>query len=388
MNAEDFKNSPSGRLVPTIEKALAFVPNPLPPPKLDYAKLAGALADASRAIGALDGLGQALPNPRLLVQSFSRVEAVASSKIEGTVTSIPELLTLEISPNAPRVRNDTREVNNYSRALRHGLRLLPTLPISNRFFCELHRVLMDGVRDERGMQVVPGETKKQQNWIGGRLIQNARFVPPPPAEATIALGELEKYINEKDRDDDPFLLIKLAMVHYQFEAIHPFPDGNGRVGRLIIPMMLCERKAMTHPLLYLSSYLERHNDEYIDRMYEVSRSGAWEEWIEFFLRGTAASARNGIKRANALLALHKKYMEQVQSVRSSGLLAKLINSLFASPATTIPHAVKELGISYNAAKNNIQKLVDLRILTPEIEDERPQWFFGLEIISTMAANDM
>lgn len=388
MNPEEFKKSPSGRLVPTIDGAFAFVPSTLPPPQLDYARLAAPLADASRAIGALDGLGQALPDPKLLVRSFSRVEAVASSKIEGTVTSIPELLTLEISPDAPRVRNDTREVNNYSRALMRGLDLLPDLPISSRFLCELHSVLMDGVRDERGMQIVPGEIKTRQNWIGGRLIQNARFVPPPPAEAVSALAELEKYINEKGDQDDPFLLIKLALIHYQFEAIHPFPDGNGRVGRLIIPMLLCERKAMTQPLLYLSSYFEKHNDEYIDRMFEVSRSGAWEDWIEFFLRGVAVSARNGIKRANELLSLHKKYMQQVQSVRSSGLLAKLINSLFIAPATTIPHAAAELGISYNAAKNNIQKLVDLRIVTPDIHEERPQWFFGQEIIAKMNANDM
>jgi Fic family protein len=387
MNADEFKASPSGKLIPTIDGASAFVPNPLPPPKLDYGRLAAPLADASRAIGALDGLGLALPDPRLLVRSFSRVEAVASSKIEGTVTSIPELLTLEVSPETARVRNDTREVNNYSRALTRGLDLLPTLPISNRFFCELHSVLMDGVRDERGMQVVPGETKTRQNWIGGRLIQNARFVPPPPAEATTALGELEKYINQKDGENDPFLLIKLALIHYQFEAIHPFPDGNGRVGRLIIPMILCERKAMAHPLLYLSAFLEKNNDEYIDRMLEVSKTGAWEEWIEFFLRGVAASARNGTKRANALLDLHKKYMQKVQSARSSGLLAKLINTLFAAPATTIPHAVTDLGISYNSAKNNIQKLIELHILVPHIEEERPQWFFAPEIIGTMNANE-
>ncbi len=388
MNPEQFKNSPSGRLVPTIEGQSAFVPNPLPPPKLDYARLAAPLADASRAIGALDGLGQALPDPNLLVRSFSRVEAVASSKIEGTVTSIPELLTLEINPNAARIRNDTREVNNYSLALQYGLHLLPNLPISNRFFCELHKVLMDGVRDERGMQVVPGETKTRQNWIGGRLIQNARFVPPPPDEAAIAIAELEKYINEDDAAEDPFLLIKLALIHYQFEAIHPFPDGNGRVGRLIIPMMLCSQKAMVHPLLYLSSFFERHNDEYIDRMFEVSRSGAWEDWIEFFLRGVSASAKNGTKKANALLALHRSYMQKVQAVRSSGLLAKLINSLFVAPATTIPYAVKETDISYNAAKNNIQKLVDLRILSPDMGGDRPQWFFAAEIINTMNANDM
>jgi len=387
MNADDFKNSPSGRLVPTIDGCFAFVPNPLPPPKFDLARLARPLADASLALGGLDGLGQALPDPKLLVRSFSRVEAVASSKIEGTVTSFPELLTLELTPDAPRVRNDTREVHNYSVALAKGLELLPQLPISNRFFCELHAALVAGVRDERGMQVPPGELKLHQNYIGARTIKNARFVPPPPAESVIALGELEKYINKPGDENDLPLLIKLALIHYQFETIHPFPDGNGRVGRLIIPMMLCEQKAISQPLLYLSTYFERNNDEYIDRMYEVSKSGDWEGWVRFFLRGVAVSARNGIAKANALAALRKKYMGQVQAARSSALLVKLIDALFEIPAITVTHTAKKLGISYNASKHNLQRLVELKIITPDIRYEHKRWYFALEIMATLNAAD-
>jgi Fic family protein len=361
------------------------------PPKLDLARLAEPLHDAALALGSLDGLGRALPDPTILVRSFLRVEAVASSKIEGTVTSVPELLALELSPNAPRVRNDTREVNNYSRALRKGLELAKSIPICTRMFCELHSVLMDGVRDERGLQVAPGELKTHQNWIGGRLIKNARFVPPPPADSVAALGDLETFINRAvglaDRNGLP-LLAELALVHYQFETIHPFPDGNGRVGRLLIPIMLCQRKAMAEPLLYLSTYFEKHNDEYIDRMYAVSRSGEWEDWIEFFLRGVTASAHSGIRKANALRELRRTYMERVQSVRSSALLAKIIDRLFAAAATTIPIVANDLGISYNAAKNNIQRLIELRVLAPDIaSDERPQWFYSWDIINTMSIPD-
>lgn len=380
MNEDEFRKSPSGRLVPTVDGCGAFVPHPLPPPKLDLARLADALSEASLALGKLDGLGNALPHPVVLVRSFSRVEAIASSKIEGTVTSMPELLALEIDPNAQRVRNDTREVRNYSRALEKGLEIITSLPISNRLFRELHGILMDGVRDERGMQVIPGEFKTKQNWIGGRLIKNARFVPPPPTEAITSLAELERFIN----DPSPTLplLIRLALVHYQFETIHPFPDGNGRVGRLVIPMMLCEQKVMSHALLYLSAYFERHNDEYIDRLFEVSRTGKWEEWIEFFLRAVTFAAKSGVKKALALQELRKKYMDKVQSARSSGWLAKLIDDLFAIPAITIPYAQVKLGISYNAAKANIQRLVDLGILVPSTnQKEKPLWFYGFGILA-------
>lgn len=383
MNQEDFKNSTSGTLVPAIEGCVAFVPNPLPPPRLDMGRLITPLANATLALGELSGIGRTLPNPELLISPFSRVEAVASSKIEGTVTPAPELLMLERDPNAAHVRSDTREVNNYNLALRHGLRRVNELPISTRLFKELHSILLQGVAPDRGARFLPGELKKEQNWIGARTIQNARFVPPPPFESTEALGALEKFIHE-DTKDIP-LLIKLALIHYQFEAIHPFPDGNGRVGRLIIPLMLCEQKAISQPLLYLSTYFEQHFDEYVDALYLVSKGARWNNWIEFFLRGVDAASRSAIKKAHALQDLHKNYMGRIREARSSALLAKVVDSLFNVPAITVPHAVKDLGISYNAAKNNVQKLVDLKILVPDFDkDARPQWFYAFEII--FAAN--
>ncbi|MGH6836971.1 MAG: Fic family protein [Methylocella sp.] len=378
MRPDDFKNSPSGHLVRTIGQCWAFVPDPLPPRGLDLAKLTGPLEKASLALGELSGIGRILPNPELLIRPFSRAEAVASSKIEGTVTSPPELLMLELSPDAPGVRAVTREVNNYNRALRHGLERIHELPLSRRLLNDLHTILLERVSAERGARVVPGELRRDQNWIGSRTIQNARFVPPPPSEVLNALDEFERFIH-RENEELP-LLIKLALLHYQFETIHPYPDGNGRVGRLIIPLVLCEHKVMSHPLLYLSAYFEKHYTSYIDLMFDVSKSGAWEQWIDFFLNAVEASSRVALKKAHALQDLHRQYMGEIRPARSSALLAKVVDSLFKVPAITVPHAANELGISYNSAKNNVKKLVELQILSHVFSNERPQWFFATEII--------
>ncbi|MCI0598901.1 MAG: Fic family protein [Beijerinckiaceae bacterium] len=333
---------------------------------------------ASLALGELSGVGRILPNPELLIRPFSRAEAVASSRIEGTVTSAPELLMLELSPDAPRVRADTREVNNYNRALQHGLKRINELPLSKRLLNELHGILLEGVSAERGARVVPGELRRDQNWIGSRTIQNARFVPPPPSAVLDALDGFERFIH-RENETLP-LLIKLALLHYQFETIHPYPDGNGRVGRLIIPLVLCEQKAMSQPLLYLSAYFEKHYTSYIDLMFEVSKSGAWEQWIEFFLNAVEVSSHMALKKAHLLQDLHRQYMAIIRSARSSALLAKVVDSLFELPAMTVPHAANELGISYNSAKNNVKKLVELQILTPDDSNQHPQWFFAWGII--------
>jgi Fic family protein len=243
---------------------------------------------------------------------------------------------------------------------------------------EIHAVLMDGVGPSRGAQFRPGEFKVDQNWIGARLIQNARFVPPPPQEATTALSELEKFIH--GNDEDLPLIIKLALIHYQFEAIHPFPDGNGRIGRLLIPLILCEQGAMSQPLLYLSPYFENNYNEYIDKLYEVSSLGRWEAWIEFFLRGIESSCRSAIATAHALQDLHRQYRQRIQAVRSSALLGRLIDAIFDIPAINIPFAAQYLGITYHAAQNNIQRLVELGILREQGRG-RPKWYFADGIIA-------
>lgn len=376
MNPDDFKASPSGVLVPTIEGCKAFVPNPLPPPRIDMNFLARPLEKATLALGQLSGVGRTLANPHLLIRPFSRVEAVASSRIEGTVTTLPELLILEVEADPSKARTDTQEVRNYTRALDHGLQRIKTLPISKRLIQEMHEILLSGVGPNRGARFRPGEFRTDQNWIGARLIQSAKFVPAPANEALRCLDDLERYIHS---EDELPLLIQLALIHYQFETIHPFPDGNGRIGRLLIPLLLCEQKALSQPLLYLSTYLERNYTQYIDLMYEVSKSGAWNDWIKFFLDGVAEAATDGVTKSTALHDLHRNHLQRVQSARSSALLAKIVNSLFAIPATTISHVMRELNISYNSAKNNIQKLLDLRIIEKG-EEGRPQWYYAPEVI--------
>ena len=379
MKSEDFVNSPAGWLVPALgyEGQPAFVPAPLPPP-LNLGGISLRLSEATHGIGQLSGVGRTLPNPHILIRPFMRTEAVASSKIEGTVTPLPDLLMLEAAPEKP-TRPDTREVNNYIRALQHGMERLPSLPVSTRLIREMHEILMAGVADHRGARYEPGKFKVEQNWIGARTIKNARFVPPPPVESLDAMGDLEVFIN--DHDDKIPLVVKLALVHYQFEAIHPFPDGNGRVGRLLIPLLLAERGQLSQPLLYLSSFFEANYDEYIDALFSVSASGQWMGWIDFFLRGVVESSNDAITRAAALQDLRESYIKRVaQKARSSALLLRLIDDLFAIPALTIPQAAGTLDITYRAAQNNVQKLVDLKILVPLMDSVRPRWFFADEII--------
>ncbi len=355
---------------------MAFVPNPLPPPKLDFASLAKPLERATMAIGELSGIGRTLPNPALLIEPFKRVEAVASSKIEGTVTTVSELLIYEADSGA-NARADTREVRNYSRALERGLELLSEIPVSTRLIQELHSVLMANVATDRGANFAPGELKIHQNWIGGITLPSARFVPPPPGDARDCLSELEKYIHKKDEMP---ILVKLALIHYQFETIHPFPDGNGRVGRLLIPLILAETKLMPQPLLYLSTFFERHYRQYIDLMFEVSKTGAWEPWVQFFLQGIEQAARSAIKKSQALQTLQRQYHEQVREARASGLLAKLVDSLFNMPVMTVSGAQRELNVSYNSAKSHLERLTERNIVKPGPASMRPQWYFANGII--------
>ena len=360
---------------------MAFVPNPLPPPLIDLALLVPLVSRAERALGELSGIGRTLPNPYLLIRPFMRREAVASSKIEGTVTTLSQLLLFEVDEEANRAPGDAREVLNYVRALEYSLKRLDELPISARLIREAHRILLSNVQSNRGAQIIPGEFRKDQNWIGAKLIENARYVPPPPQEVPEAMSALEKYINNKDEEIPT--LIQLALIHYQFEAIHPFPDGNGRVGRLLIPLILCERKEISQPLLYMSSYFEKNYEDYIDRMLTISKMGLWTSWISFFLEGIEETCKDAITRAQSLQALQKNYYGKIQRARSSALLGQLIDLLFEHPAITVPYAAERLQISYNAAKNNISRLVEAQILRPSGSDSRPMVFVASDIVRTI-----
>ncbi len=373
MNFEDFNRSPTGHLQVTIDNCWAFVPDPLPPKRaLALAPIVTQLVAASQALGELSGIGSTMNSPYLLVRPLLRREAVASSRIEGTVTSLDQLALFEAGADLVNEAPDAREVHNYVRALEHGIKRLSELPVCLRLMNEVHGILLEGVKDHRGARVTPGEFRRTQNWIGARRIHDARFVPPPPQEVMPTLDALEKYVQD-DGGDLP-LLVRIALIHYQFEAIHPYPDGNGRVGRLLIPLVLCERKALSQPLLYLSSYFERHRDDYIDLMLEVSRTGLWERWVEFFLLGVEQECRDTIGKIRALQAMRQDFIQRIQRARSSVLLGKLIDLLFESPVITVPAAAKKLGIYYNAAKNNLERLVQEKIIEAVPLGGRNYWW--------------
>lgn len=364
MQPEDFTKDKWGKLVWNPAGGVgywAFVPHPLPP-KLELTwDLVGKLSEADRALSELAGRARNLPNPHLLIGPFIRREAVLSSRIEGTQASLSDLFFFEAAGAGSDVRPtppDVREVANYVRALEHGLKRLHELPLSLRLLREMHAELMEGVRGE---QLTPGEFRRSQSWIGppGCTLMDATYVPPPPAEMAEALGELEKYLHTSSPLPP---LVRLALVHYQFEAIHPFLDGNGRIGRLLMALLLCHEGLLAQPLLYLSAYFEQHRQEYYRLLLEVSQAGRWLSWIEFFLAGVAEQARDALWRTEALLRLWQEYHQRFSTARSSALLLRLVDDLFEYPVLTISRAARRLGITQRAASLNIQKLVDAGLL--------------------------
>ncbi|AFY67933.1 Fic family protein [Geitlerinema sp. PCC 7407] len=372
MNREDFENSPVGKLV-LIEQGdspcYAFVPNPLPPnTQLDNI-IWRSLSEADRALGELAGLGRTMPNPNLLIRPFIRREAVLSSKIEGTQTEIANLYAYEngqlslpgLSPQPPEA--DMQEVLNYVNALEYGIERLATLPICKRFLCELHEKLLKGVRGENR---APGQFRQSQNWIGSSsaCIQDARFVPPPVPDMSACLNAFETYVNGKC-DFPP--LIRIGLIHYQFESIHPFSDGNGRIGRLLISLLLLNWNLLPIPLLYLSAFFERNRRQYYDLMLDVSKKGNWSDWLSFFLQGVTEQSRDALIRAKKLQDLQIEWRDRLSQARTSALLPRLSDSLFESPLITIPQAQKLLEVTYKSAQLNVEKLVQAGILE-QIDD--------------------
>ena len=299
MQPSDFTGDKTGQLIKTLQGYWAFVPDPLPPPLSLSWELAGKISEADRALSELAGVARTLPNPHLLIAPFIRREAVLSSRIEGTQASLSDLFFFEASGTIPSQVPDVQEVLNYVKALEYGLERLKDLPISLRLFREVHERLIDGVRGEH---LTPGEFRHSQNWIGppGCTLMDAVFVPPPELEMLEALSDLEKYLHTPS----PLpLLIRLALFHYQFEAIHPFLDGNGRIGRLLLTFLLCAEGLLPQPLLYLSAYFERNRKLYYHLLLSVSHSGKWTDWIVFFLNGVAEQSRDAIKRSHQLMDL-------------------------------------------------------------------------------------
>ncbi|MCE5202939.1 MAG: Fic family protein [Actinomycetia bacterium] len=364
MKPEEFTKSKAGQLRKGGNGRAdywTFIPNPLPPVLQYSPRLVSAISEATFALGQLSGLGRQIPNPRLFALPFMRKEAVLSSKIEGTQTEEADVIEYEGGqlglPIEPRKADDLREVVNYIGALEYGLDRLKDLPVSLRLLTEIHAQLLAGVR---GGSHHPGEFRTSQNWIDGRDASAARYVPPPVPEMSAALSDLEKYIHS---DDGTSPLIRLGLIHYQFEAIHPFEDGNGRIGRLLISLLVCHWGLLPLPLLYLSAYFERNRDEYLDRMFEVSRAGDWESWLVFFLNGVATQSRDAAKRAADLEDLHDQLHNRLHEARASANALHLLDQLFAVPVITINRAQEFLGsITYMGAQGVVEKLVEVGIL--------------------------
>ena len=384
MNPADFTGLAPGTLVTSPQGYVCFVPKPLPPTLSLGMSTIQILAQAERALGKLAGAGEMLPNPHLLIGPFVRREAVLSSRIEGTIASEEDLVLFKVDPDIEDRRPDTREVRNYVTALEYGLKRISELPVSLKLLRELHSRLLKGVR---GADKSPGEFRDRQNFIGtpGMPLKDARFVPPPVEAMHGALEAFELFLRASS--ERPFL-IDLALLHYQFEAIHPFRDGNGRVGRLLIPLLLCERNILTKPLLYLSAYLERHRAQYMDLLLRVSQKGDWERWIEFFLTGVAEQAIDGVERATKLMILWQDYRKRLQTARMSVLAQNLVDQLFHQPAMSVGLAQQVLRVSFASAQNNIMRLVKLGILQEMTGRKRDRIFIAPEILRLTGASDL
>lgn len=362
MDTSLFKDRSTGRIVRTPEGHDAFVPAPLPP-DIDYDRdLVLALSRADAALSELSIAGEQLPNPHLLIAPYLRQEAVLSSRIEGTHTTLSELLIDEAAGTEPERDSDLREVRNYVTALEYGLERLHDLPLSLRFVRELHERLMEGVR---GAHMTPGEFRRSQNWIGrpGSTPSTATYVPPPVIEMTEALGAWELFLHERGSLPD---LIQCALMHEHFEAIHPFLDGNGRVGRLLITLFLSERGRLTQPLLYLSAYIEAHRSDYYDALLRVRTHGDWRGWLLYFLEGVRQTAERAAEQARELTRIREEYRRRVQDKPKA---LALVDEVMRSPYLTVAEAQRLLDVTNPTARTAVLTLVEAGLLE-EVGDRK------------------
>ena len=377
------KGSPAGRWMHVVSGGYdAFVPDALPPELAWTPELVAELSNADRALGELAGLGRVLPNPHILIAPFIRREAVLSSQIEGTLASLSDLYAYESRQlSFLEQPPDVREVHNYVRAVEHGLDRMQTLPVSLRLIRELHARLMEGVRGEHQ---TPGEFRRSQNWIGppGCTLAEAVFVPPPVAEMVEALDSLEKYMHEPSVVP---ALVRLGLIHYQFEAIHPFLDGNGRVGRLLITLLLCAWQLLPEPLLYLSAYFEAQRQAYYDLLLAVSQEGAWEAWLRFFLRGVAEQGRDAVLRAARLQGLRERYRQRFQGERAAARLLQVVDLLFVRPILDITYVALSLGVSHQSASRYVEALEGAGILREMTGHARNRVYRADEVLEAITA---
>lgn len=358
MNPKDFKAPGAGKCVRTVDRAWAFVPGVLPGPS-DVNTIWRPLSEADAALGAVKGLSAAaqLPFMHMLIAAAVRREAALSSQIEGMRTQLPDLFRAEIEdPGGKGGDDDLRETRNYVRALYHGVDVLrASKPIATRLVRQLHATLMEGVR---GQSKTPGEFRKIQNYIGrdGDTVETAKYVPPPVEEMHRLLAEWEKYINTGGEIPD---LVQCAVMHHRFEAIHPFLDGNGRVGRLLIPLFLIDRKRLSEPLLYLSDYLEANRRDYYGLIQRVHTDGDWTAWIRFFLEGVTYASNQALRQANLIANIRRELREKLtKKFRARSLL----DELFSNPYVDNARAAKVLHVNRKTAQRSIDLLVENGIL--------------------------
>ncbi len=368
---------PNGRMVPCIGGYQAYVPAPLPPPITWSQDLSVALSSADRAIGRLAGEGRRLPNPHLLLRPFVRKEAVLSSRIEGTRATLGDLLIREAGAVTYTTSSDLREVGNYVTALEYGLDRLESLPLSLRLVCEMHERLMRGVRGDTAM---PGEFRRDQNWIGpaGSTLENATYVPPPVSELMPCLSSWERFLHDEDLPP----LLHAALAHSQFEAIHPFIDGNGRVGRLLITLLLISREVIPSPLLYLSAYFEATQREYYARLQAVTENGEWEEWLVYFLRGVVTQSEDALDRIRRIDELFSGWRQQLFDERSR-LPEAALELFIENPYWTIYGIAERLNVAFTTAQRAINRLESVGIIAQVGEARRNRVYCAESILNVL-----
>lgn len=348
----------------------SFVPSPLPPtPPIEISEdILEQLIKANSQLAILESVATRIPDVDLFVSMYVRKEALMSSQIEGTQATLEDVLDPLIEDNTNR---NVADVVNYIKATEYAIRRLHELPLCNRLLKETHAILMEGVR---GQEKNPGEFRCSQNWIGGKgsTLRNAKYIPPSPDDMTEAMSDLEKYINADDRLDG---LIRAALIHYQFETIHPFLDGNGRIGRLLITLFLMEKKILTTPALYISYFLKKNRVEYYDRMTEVRNKGNYEQWVKFFLQALAESAKDAIAAIDELTALHDKNVGLVAGMGRASKNAMLVfRYLEANPIIEIGKTAEALGITFGTASNVVERLSSAGILEQTTTGRRNRTF--------------
>jgi Fic family protein len=379
MKASDFEDS-FGKLIEKESeehgKYFSFLPNRLPP-EIEYSKeIVLALSEADSTLSKLSGAGLLLPNPNLLVVPYLKKEALSSSRIEGTRISLSDYFLSE-AQGIQKGDSDATEVGNYLRSMNYALKEIETEVINDNLIKQMHKILM---KDVRGGELIPGSFRPVQNWIGppGTKINEATFVPPHQDDVGKTIKELFEYLNENDGMP---LLIKCALMHYQFETIHPFCDGNGRIGRSLITLYLCKKDKISKPLLYASDYFEKYRKTYYELLLETNKTGNFERWILFFLEAIKVQSEDALQRTIKIQKLREHYREKVKNHKQAVNLLNVIDMLFMNPFVKISHIEKSLGVTYPTAKKSVDNLIKIEVLKPIDDSKRDKMFIAHEILN-------